>query len=226
MNKNEEGLWRVGVDASLQVVFEDPACPALLRQALAGPISWHARNETPVAQALKSPRLAPEWVAGLLALGATLIFESGAENSLTSLLQKEVAGEPTELRVALNAKRWGAARVARTPADEPIVAAVAGMTFGRNGNGDGNVVAEARLALVGAWSEAVRLARATDQLVGETLGEEQIEAVARALMREVAPQGDYLGSETYRREMAGVLARRALRACLFQMAEMAEEVGA
>jgi CO/xanthine dehydrogenase FAD-binding subunit len=46
------------------------------------------------------------------------------------------------------------------------------------------------------------------------LDEGQIDVVAQAVMEEIAPPADYLGSEGYRREMAGVMVGRALRACL------------
>jgi CO/xanthine dehydrogenase FAD-binding subunit len=55
------------------------------------------------------------------------------------------------------------------------------------------------------------------------LDAERIRAVAAAIEQEVVPQGDFLGSEEYRRAMAGVLARRALEACLHQ--EAGEEGG-
>jgi hypothetical protein len=42
---------------------------------LTGVLSWQARNEKSVWQALMSPRVAPLWVAALLALGATVTTE-------------------------------------------------------------------------------------------------------------------------------------------------------
>ena len=103
--------------------------------------------------------------------------------------------------------RWGEARVARTPADEPIVAAVAVVEL------DGGIVRQARVALVGAWREAARLAEAPSALLGGPLDGERIRAVAAAVEREVAPRGDFRGSAEYRRAMAGVLTRRALEQC-------------
>jgi CO/xanthine dehydrogenase FAD-binding subunit len=41
-----------------------------------------------------------------------------------------------------------------------------------------------------------------------------IRAVATAVEDEVEPEGDFRGSEEYRRAMAGVLTRRALEQCL------------
>jgi len=94
--------------------------------------------------------------------------------------------------------------VARTLADEPIVAAIAVVAL------DGDVVGQARVALTGAWPEPLRLAEAAARLVGGPLDAEHIQAVAEAVEEEVAPQGDFLGSAEYRRAMAGVLTRRAL----------------
>jgi CO/xanthine dehydrogenase FAD-binding subunit len=79
-------------------------------------------------------------------------------------------------------------------------------------------VRQARLALIGVWPETVRLAEASAQLIGGPLNEISIRAVAEAVEQEVAPRGDFLGSEEYRRAMAGVLTRRALEACLCQEA--------
>jgi CO/xanthine dehydrogenase FAD-binding subunit len=41
--------------------------------------------------------------------------------------------------------------------------------------------------------------------------------VANAIEGEVAPEGDFRGSEEYRRAMAGVLTRRALEQCLSEV---------
>jgi CO/xanthine dehydrogenase FAD-binding subunit len=81
---------------------------------------------------------------------------------------------------------------------------------------DGGAVCEARVALTGVWPEPVRLAEAPSQLVGAPLDEARIRAVATAVEGEVAPKGDFRGSEAYRRAMAGVLTRRALEQCLRQ----------
>lgn len=204
--------WSIDANASLESVLDNPKCPPLVRDTLTGLVSWQARNETTVARALRASRLAPQWLAALLALGATAVVqgEDGAEAvPLEAVLRREVKGDVTVVHVPLDgALRWGEARVARTPADDPIVSAVAVVTM------DDGVVDEARVALTGVWPETVRLAEAPRALAGGTLEEGRIQEIAAAVGREVAPQGDYLGSEEYRRAMAGVLTRRALRGCL------------
>jgi CO/xanthine dehydrogenase FAD-binding subunit len=222
MTKNDQirKVWSIDAGVPLQSVFDNPECPPLLRQTLTGALSWQIRNETPVRRALASPRVAPQWVAALLASGATVIVERDdglAEIPLETLAQRQGAGKVSALHVPRGAGggKWGEAHVARTPADEPIVAAVAGVEM----DDDNNVVRQARVALTGVWPEPVRLAKAPAQLVGSPLDEDSIRAVAEAVEKEVTPAGDFLGSEEYRRAMAGVLTRRALKVCLREETE-------
>ena len=207
-----EQTWNLEGGTTLQAVLDRPDCPPLFHRVLTGPLSWQARNEITVRRALTAPQVAPLWVAALLALGATVVLEGEGEQEATleALLGREVRGKVTALRVqpARPGLRWGEARVARTPADDPIVAAVAVVDM------EGDAVRQARVALTGAWPEPVRLAQAPARLVGGPLDQDRIREVAAAVEEEVAPKGNFLGSETYRRAMAGVLTRRALEQCL------------
>ena len=133
-----------------------------------------------------------------------------ADIPLGAMLQRRAEGKVSALHVMVRGVRWGEAHVARTPADDSIVAAVAVVEI------DGDVVRQARVALTGVWPELVRLAEAPAQLIGGPLDEERIRAAAEAVEEEVAPRGDFRGSEEYRRAMAGVLTRRALEKCLGQ----------
>lgn len=210
-------VWTVDPGASLQSVVGGPWCPSLLRGALTRAHSWQRRRDTTVLRSLRAPRLMPQWGAALLVLGATVSLD-GAEGGeevapfrrLEALLGGAVEGAVTALHIPIPGPDTGCgeAHVARTPSDEPIVAAFALIRFG------GGVVEAARVALTGAGPEAVLLAEAPERLVGEPLTGERIVEVAGAIEDEVAPVGDYRGSEGYRRVMAGVLARRALEACM------------
>jgi CO/xanthine dehydrogenase FAD-binding subunit len=213
MKSNTRESWDMDANASLQSVFDDPACPSILRQTLVGPLTWQVRNETSVQKTLKSARIAPQWIGALLALGTTVTVEKesgSADVPLETYLQDGSEGKATTLRVDVGEIRWGMGLVARTPADEPIVAAFAAVEL------DADVVREARVALVGVWQEPVRLAQSAAQLVGGPLDTAAIQAVAQAVAEEVSPKGDFRGSEEYRRAMAGVLTRRALETCLRQ----------
>ena len=214
-NSQAQKVWSIDANAPLQSVLDSPECPPLLRQTLTGALSWQARNETPVRRTLTAPRVAPQWAAALLALGATVTAEADdgpAEISLETLLQHRAEGKVSALHIPPigGEKRWGEAHVARTPADDPIVMAVAVVEV------DDSTVHQARVALTGVWPEPVRLAKAAAQLMGGPLDEEHMRAVAEAVEEEVAPRGDFQGSEEYRRAMAGVLTRRALAGCLHQ----------
>lgn len=209
-----KAIWTIETDVPLQSVLDSPECPPLLRQPLTGALSWQTRNETPVHKALRSPRIAPQWMAALLALGATVTVDGDAGPEDVALAVGAWSPRPHALHVPSGGpgQRWGEAHVARTPADEPIVAAVAVVEMA------GGIVQQARVALTGVWPETVHLAEAPARLVGGPLDETSIRAVAEAVVMEVAPTGDFMGSEGYRRAMAGVLTRRALEQCLHQEA--------
>jgi len=216
---SEEGVGAylsLGADATLQAVYECPQLPEPLRQALTGPVNWQVRNETILGRVVKAPGLAPQFVAVLMAWGAKARFET-VEAPLGAPLSKGTPSDGDEALLAIwvpldvEGRRWGASYVSRTPADAPIVAAVAVV----DGAPDGGPVREARLALTGVWPESsVGLAEAAKLLVGGPLNADRIQQVAAAVEDEVAPPDDFYGSADYRRAMAGVLTRRALQACL------------
>ena len=214
--QDADASWSIGADASLQEVVDSPGCPPLLRQTLSGALSWQTRNRRQVGRALASPSIAPQWSAALLALGATVTVEGEAgsfETPVEALLQQRAQGQITALHVKTKCVRWGEAHVGRTPADEPIVAAIAGVQLNEG------VVRQARIALTGVSPKPVLLTKAAARLVGTSLGAEDIRAVAETVEEEVAPKGDFLGTEEYRRAMAGVLTRRALEQCLDEEAK-------
>jgi CO/xanthine dehydrogenase FAD-binding subunit len=206
-------MWTIEAGSSLQAVLDRPDGPPLLRQALTGALDWQTRNRITVLRALRAPQLAPEWVAALLALDAAVVVEGDAGSTqmpVAALVEGRLREDIAFLHVPLadGDQRWGEARVGRTPADQPIVAAVAVVEM------VDDVVEQARVALTGVWPEPVRLAAAPVDLVGGPLDMDGIRSVAEAVEAEVSPEGDFRGSEEYRRAMAGVLTRRALEKCL------------
>ncbi len=208
MDGAEHKVWRIDAALSLQAMVDDHQCPPFLRRLMCETFSWQVHNEIPLQKALRSPHMAPRWMTALLALGATVTVE-GEENEVPVelLLQSRKPGNITALHIAVEGLSWGEAFVARTPADNPIVAVAATAKL------EDGIVRQARIALAGVWSEPVRLARAAAMLSGHTLNQEIIQVTARAVESEVTPQGDFLGSAGYRRAMAGVLTRRALEQC-------------
>lgn len=95
-------------------------------------------------------------------------------------------------------------KVARTPADDPIVGAAGYAARDDKGN-----LVDVRLALCGVADHPIPLA-AVDETLIETNGD--IEAGLQKLV--VDPAGDHWGSREYRAEMAQVLSRRVLEQIL------------
>ena len=206
--------WAANASASLESIVDDLHSPALLRQILTLVLAWQARNTTQVGRALVSPRIAPQWLAGLLALGATVTV-SAAEGGLDEVpLEDALRDRPDgtiemlHVPAGVASSKWGEAHVSRTRTDEPIVAAVAVVST------KGQTVQLARVALTGAWPQPVRLAESIGGLVGSLLSLESISDAARLVEKEAAPRGDIRGSAEYRRAMAYVMTRRALEQCL------------
>jgi CO/xanthine dehydrogenase FAD-binding subunit len=95
-------------------------------------------------------------------------------------------------------------KVARTPADDPIVGAVAYVDRDASGK-----LHDVRLALCGVADHPIPLG-AADEILIETNGD--IDCALAAL--KLDPPSDHWGSSEYRTEMAKVLIRRVLEACL------------
>jgi CO/xanthine dehydrogenase FAD-binding subunit len=208
----QEGKKRLklAAQATLDVVLTHPECPVFLQSALRGKLSWQKRNEFTVEKTLLAPGMAPQWVGALLAWGGWVVFADGSEQPLADLLGS--ARKPNDisalhLPLDVPGREWAEARTGSTPADFPIVWAMAVV------DQHGSVIKNARLALTGVWSQSVALAKSAELLAGKPLGEDAIQQIAAAVEAEVSPKGDYRGSAEYRKAMAGVMTRRALQQC-------------
>lgn len=98
------------------------------------------------------------------------------------------------------------ARVARTPRDEPIVAAAVRLTR------EDELCGGACIALAGVADRPIRMYQAEDRLKGQHWSEEALDAAVTTVRATSHPYSDYRGSHEYRAEMAAVLTRRALLA--------------
>jgi carbon-monoxide dehydrogenase medium subunit len=112
----------------------------------------------------------------------------------------------TEICLPLLVGPLGAAYVAvgRTPRDRPIVCAVARMELAKG------IASNVRLALGGVAPLPARAIGAEQLLERKSFSAGRVEAAAETVTSGLEPAGDYLGGTEYRREMARVLARRAL----------------
>ena len=111
----------------------------------------------------------------------------------------------TEITVPMTNPRASLQTVARTPKDKPIVSVCAAARIEKN------MARDVRIALGGIAETAVRASAAEKVLEGQALIDALVEKAARAAVEDLSPRGDFRGSAAYRKEMAVVLTRRAIK---------------
>ena len=142
-----------------------------------------------------------ELLAALLVLEASLtVYTPQAEvMSLPQFWSRQAHSDLiTEIRIPWSAGRGASERVARTPADYPIVSVTAWQPA------EGAM----RLAATGIDALPVRLAAAEVALAAEG-----IERAVEVAGEECRHPGDFRGSAQYRAQMTAVLTRRVLARC-------------
>jgi probable selenate reductase FAD-binding subunit len=175
----------VGSMTRLQTIVDNDVMPAAVRGAakMEGPNTL--RNAATVGGALVGGNWESEFCAALLAFDARVTVKTAGELCEISL-EEFVANEyPDGIVTQVSFALDGTAayeRVARTPADSPIVAVI----------GRRDAAGEIKLAFCGVADRPVLLS-----------GEE---------VQTLNPPGDFRGSPEYRRAVAGVLADRVTRA--------------
>ena len=192
----------LGAMATLAAVIDDETCNSLaggiLAQTARRDATVNVRNAATVGGTVVVAPASSEFILALLALGTELSVCSKETVAwpLNQFLADPVAaldgGLATQVRIPLPTRASGGlARVARTPSDHSIVAAVA-------------VIAEEpgamRIALSGVGPGPL--------LVEFERAEEAEEAVAQAIAA-AEPWADFRGTDEYRRAMGGVMAKRA-----------------
>lgn len=178
----------------------DPAGPtALLQQAIrqAGPNTY--RHAATVGGVIASRLPDSELLAALLALAATLELQTPEPLalSLVAYLQAEErpSGLITHVVIPWGNGRFAAERVARTPADYPIVSVTAWQPEG----------GPTRLAATGIGPRPLRLSQAEAALVAG-----DVDTAVQAAQAACQHPGDFRGDAAYRLEMMAVLTRRVL----------------
>jgi CO/xanthine dehydrogenase FAD-binding subunit len=187
ITETPQGL-SLGVMTTLQGVVANEWIPHSLREAAhrEGPNTF--RNAGTVGGAILSPSQESEFVATLLVFEAAVSVQTstgGKTIALAELLKDIPAALDGGLLTTVIIAAAGpaaSARVARTPADQPIVAAIA-----RRG-ADGSV----KLALCGVAATPVLVDAAAD------------------VKAAINPPADFRGSTEYRRQMAATLAKRVI----------------
>ncbi len=209
---------RIGATTTLQQLADAPEIvdltQGLIGPAVRGVAARNVRCQATIGGAVATGGGENPLLALLLVLDAAVVVYAPEERtvSLDSFLtyQRSVldqGGLITEIvlprlfgRVGL-----GLAQVARTPADRPIVCALACVVE------EEGRCREARLALAGVAERPVRAPKAEHLLKGRALDEEHIAEAARLAVEPLSPAGDFRGSGPYRRRMAAVLLQRATK---------------
>jgi carbon-monoxide dehydrogenase medium subunit len=112
----------------------------------------------------------------------------------------------TEIRIPLRANSSSAhEKVERRAGDFAIAAVSAAVWL------DGGVISEAGLALSAVGPTTIQVARAEEMLAGKTPSEELFVAAGEIAAADCAPLADGRGTVEYKRHLAGVLSKRALR---------------
>ena len=197
-------FWQVAADRLLDAVAHDPSAPAFVRRPLLRWVTWQQRNQTTVAQALRTPQLAPAWAANLVVLDAQVADAHVAAQPYAQALKRARtwAQVAVPLPLAPHAADW----VARAPTDEPIVYVAAALRLDAAGQ-----VAGLRVALTGVSPRPVFVPQGLETFVGRPATPTTWQAIAEAIAAQTRPKDDVRGSAAYRRAMAAVLTRRALQ---------------
>ncbi|MDX2140209.1 MAG: FAD binding domain-containing protein [Chloroflexota bacterium] len=212
----------VGGGVMLGALAEQPGLDPVIRRALTRAVPLNVRNGLSVAESihqLDTPMLR-EWLALLTTLDvgthwltsqavpvtynmAELLAHLEAGGTLHSVLQRLDLVGYVQHRQAL-----GAACVARTPSDIPIVNAAVYLRLDAE-----QTIDIAFAAVCGASPAPVTLVSlAIDPSLPFTAIDPQ--AAVAIVADQLDPVGDWHGSAEYRREMAVVCVRRALEECL------------
>lgn len=212
---------RLGATATLGAVAASEAVQSvaggLLAQAALRSASYTLREQGTVGGTLVAGEGAHPLLAALLALDAELLVWTQDERNVSidgflddraRLLDRRAL--VVEIRVPRLAAPAGGAleTVSRTPADAPIVCAAARASADRATGRPHGV----RVAVGGVAPRPVRVPAAERLLEGQPVTAPLLAEVQEMVSGGVTPAGDWRGSSEYRRQMAGVLARRAAEA--------------
>jgi carbon-monoxide dehydrogenase medium subunit len=203
----------VDLDAYLQVQDEvddgaEPGnCAPLLRRAVrqAGPNTY--RNAATVGGVVGARLADSELLSALLALEAEVRLHNPGEATMTLREylgpDEEPNGLITEIILPWTEGKGDSERVARTPADYPIVSVTMWQPSGDT----------PRLAATGIDQRPVRLEAAEERL-RSAVDSEAIEQAAAAAVLQMKHPGDFRGDVAYRSDMIAVLTGRVLRRAL------------
>ncbi len=215
--KEANGAIAIGATTTLAAIAESPILRALangvVAQAAHQSASSILRNQATIAGTIITEPdsvLVVAWLA--LDAQVTIARKDTRTVSLADFLAMRehhlMQALITEITVPMKNPRASLQTVARTPSDKPIVSVVASAQIEKG------IARDARIALGGVSEFAVRASASEKVLEGQSLNDVLIEKAASVATQGLTPPSDFRGSTEYRKEMAFVLTRRALKELL------------
>ena len=186
--------------------------------AAAMPYIGHSqiRNRGTIGGSVAHADPAAELPALILALGAELVV-AGAAGERTVPAEDFLIGYmttalgPEELLTEIRVPGWGAEwlwgfqEVCQRQGDFALVGSAALLRLDDDGT-----CQEARITMFGAGERPIRMLQAEESLVGKQPEETALREAARIIADQLEAQSDIHASAKYRKEVGGVVARRAL----------------
>jgi carbon-monoxide dehydrogenase medium subunit len=189
---------------------------------------FQIRNRGTIGGSIVHADPAAELPALCLALEAEFVLRSAVRQRTVNaadffLTYLTTAIEPVEMLVEIRFPRWnplwrwGVQEICRREGDFALVGAIAVLHMD-----DDAVCQAARLTMFGVGGTPVRPQRAEEILSGQRLGGQVLDDVATVVAAELEPDSDMHASAEYRKEVGGVVARRAVAIALGNARERSE----
>lgn len=202
------------------------ACP-LFADALPHIAHPQIRNRGTIGGNLSHADPASELPAIAVAMEARLLIRSSmgerrvaASEFFLSALTTDLQADEMLVEIALPPQRAQSGycfmEIARRRGDFALAGVAAVVTLAEDGR-----CSNMRLALCGVGETPVDASHAAASLIGQSLSEKAIGAVAADVQQAIAPAGSVHASPAYQRHIAGVLIRRAIRAAHQRIAHAA-----
>ena len=192
---------------TLETIKQNPACPAFLVNVLESTTTLQERVENSLLSSLRAKTNFAEWIAALLALNPKVTLNNSKVIPFANVLADDSISlkDLTKLDISIEASDFmGFEKVSNTPSDRSIVSVFVYL------KSSADLINEARITATGVSKLAFNLAACSEFLVGKKLDTTTIQELKGKIRAEFTPPDSYLGSSTYRKEMASVLVEKIL----------------
>jgi CO/xanthine dehydrogenase FAD-binding subunit len=221
VRESADGYVHIGAATDLQTIMTNPVLKShtrnLFNEAIRQVAPERIRNMSSLWGAIQpSHKGSPELLLVMLVLDAKLLLQGSGDKQRTisfpvfqgtknEALQKgELMMEASFMGLPESGWGWALERVARTPSDAAIVAALAVIET------RGESISQIRLALAGATPLPGRVETLERSLQDQPMDTERINLAARLAAGAYKPVADFKGSADYRCAMAEVVINRAI----------------